>query len=55
MTEKKSETRLQSARRHLRNGYIILTTRGAVALYGAAMRELAKLIDSPVGVFLGGM
>ncbi|PWB91990.1 hypothetical protein C5688_03010 [Methylocystis sp. MitZ-2018] len=52
MTEKKSETRLQWARRHLRNGYIILTTRGAVALYGAAMRELAKLIDSPVGVFL---
>ncbi|MBM3563427.1 MAG: hypothetical protein FJX48_09855 [Alphaproteobacteria bacterium] len=52
MTEKKSETRLQWTRRHLRNGYIILTTRGAVALYGAAMRELAKLIDSPVGVFL---
>ncbi|MDP3067217.1 MAG: rhamnan synthesis F family protein, partial [Methylocystis sp.] len=52
MTDKKSETRLQWARRHLRNGYIILTTRGAVALYGAAMRELAKLIDSPVGVFL---
>lgn len=52
MTDKKSETRLQGARRHLRNGYIILTTRGAVSLYGAAMRELAKLIDSPVGVFL---
>lgn len=52
MTDKKSETRLQWARRHLRNGYIILTTRGVVALYGAAMRELAKLIDSPVGVFL---
>jgi hypothetical protein len=52
MTNKKSENRLQWARRHLRNGYIILTTRGVVALYGAAMRELAKLIDSPVGVFL---
>ncbi|MBM3550338.1 MAG: hypothetical protein FJX45_00960 [Alphaproteobacteria bacterium] len=52
MTTKKSESRLQWARRHLRNGYIILTTRGGVALYGAAMRELAKLLDSPVGVFL---
>jgi hypothetical protein len=52
MTDRKSETTLQWARRHLRNGYIILTTRGALALYGAAMRELAKLIDSPVGVFL---
>ena len=52
MTNKKRENRLQWARRHLRNGYIILTTRGVVALYGAAMRELAKLIDSPVGVFL---
>lgn len=41
-----------SARRHLRNGWVILTTRGAVALFGAAMREAAKLIDSPVGVFL---
>ncbi|MBI1980728.1 MAG: hypothetical protein HYS63_04080 [Methylocystis sp.] len=52
MTNKKSETRLQGVRRHLRNGYIILTSRGAVALFGAAMRELAKLVDSPVGVFL---
>ena len=49
---KSKETTLQAVRRHLRNGYVILTTRGGVALYGAAMRELAKIIDSPVGVFL---
>lgn len=48
----KQETTFQAVRRHLRNGYIILTSRGLVALYGAAMREAAKLIDSPVGVFL---
>ncbi|GLI91609.1 rhamnosyltransferase WsaF family glycosyltransferase [Methylocystis echinoides] len=48
----KQETVFQAAGRHLRNGWIILTTRGAVALFGAAMREAAKLIDSPVGVFL---
>lgn len=48
----KEETAFQATRRHLRNGWIILTTRGAVALFGAAMREAAKLIDSPVGVFL---
>jgi len=46
------ETTFQAVRRHLRNGYIILTTRGLVALYGAAMREAAKIVDSPVGVFL---
>lgn len=48
----RQETVLQAVRRHLGNGYVILTTRGLVALYGAAMREAAKLIDSPVGVFL---
>ncbi len=48
----KQETTFQAVRRHLRNGYVILTERGPVALYGAAMREAAKLIDSPVGVFL---
>lgn len=47
-----TETRWQSARRHLRNGYVILTERGLTALYGAAMREAAKLVDSPVGAFL---
>jgi hypothetical protein len=48
----KSETALEATRRHLRNGYVILTERGLVALYGAAMREAAKIIDSPVGSFL---
>ncbi|MBU6525669.1 hypothetical protein OGR47_01405 [Methylocystis sp. MJC1] len=48
----KQETPFQAVRRHLRNGYIILTSRGLVALYGAAMREAAKIVDSPVGVFL---
>jgi hypothetical protein len=48
----KQETVFQAARRHLRNGWVILTTRGGVALFGAAMLEAAKLIDSPVGVFL---
>jgi O-antigen biosynthesis protein len=48
----RSETTFQSVRRHLRNGYVILTERGVASLYGAAMREAAKLIDSPVGVFL---
>ena len=48
----RTETTLQAVRRHLRNGWIILTERGAGALYGAAMREAAKLIDQPVGVFL---
>ena len=52
MGARKAETILQSVRRHLRNGYVILTERGVAALYGAAMREAAKLIDSPVGVFL---
>jgi len=52
MTSNKKETTLQAVRRHLRNGYIILTERGVVSLYGAAMREAAKIIDSPVGVFL---
>lgn len=52
MADKKAETTFQWARRHLRNGYIILTTKGIVALYGAAVRELAKLIDQPVGTFL---
>ena len=49
---KPKETTFQGVRRHLRNGYTILTTRGLVALYGAAMREAAKIVDSPVGVFL---
>lgn len=48
----RQETTFQAVRRHLRNGYVIFTTRGPVALYGAAMREAAKLVDSPVGVFL---
>ncbi|PWB82711.1 MAG: hypothetical protein C3F11_10540, partial [Methylocystaceae bacterium] len=52
MAQRNSETTFQWARRHLRNGYIILRNRGIVALYGAAIRELAKLIDSPVGSFL---
>ncbi|MFO1133816.1 MAG: rhamnan synthesis F family protein [Rhodoblastus sp.] len=52
MTAGKTETTLQAVRRHLRNGYVILTERGAGALYGAAMREAAKLVDQPVGVFL---
>jgi hypothetical protein len=52
MNDIRSETTFQSVRRHLRNGYVILTERGIVSLYGAAMREAAKLIDSPVGVFL---
>lgn len=52
MTDRKAETTAQWARRHLRNGYVILTRRGLVALYGAAVRELAKIIDAPVGVFL---
>lgn len=52
MGGRKAETTSQAIRRHLRNGYIILTERGLAALYGAAMREAAKLIDSPVGVFL---
>lgn len=43
---------MQGVRRHLQNGYAILTDRGLRALFGAAMREAAKLIDSPVGVFL---
>lgn len=52
MAQRSSETTFQWARRHLRNGYVILRTRGIVALYGAAMLELAKLVDSPVGSFL---
>jgi len=42
MTSNKKETTLQAVRRHLRNGYIILTERGVVSLYGAAMREAAR-------------
>jgi hypothetical protein len=52
MSERRKETLSQAVRRHLRNGYIIFSERGLVALYGAAMREAAKLIDSPVGTFL---
>ncbi|WP_246206998.1 rhamnan synthesis F family protein [Methylocystis heyeri] len=52
MASGKTETTFQAVRRHLRNGYVILTERGIVALYGAAMRELAKIVDSPVGAFL---
>ena len=52
MTGGRTETTLQAVRRHLRNGWIILTERGAGALYGAAMREAAKIVDQPVGVFL---
>ena len=47
-----SETLFQAVRRHLGNGYTILTQRGIVALYGAAMLELAKIVDKPVGPFL---
>lgn len=46
MSGPKGETPCQAVRRHLRNGYVILTERGLVALYSAAMREAAKLIDS---------
>ncbi len=52
MASARAETTFQAVRRHLRNGYIILTERGLVALYGAAVRELAKIVDSPVGAFL---
>lgn len=52
MSGKPTETTFQAIRRHLRNGYVILTERGATALFGAAMREAAKIVDSPVGVFL---
>ena len=52
MTGGRTETTRQAVRRHLRNGWIILSERGLGALYGAAMREAAKLEDQPVGVFL---
>ena len=52
MTGRRTETLTQAVLRHLGNGYTILRERGPVALYGAAMREAAKLVDSPVGVFL---
>jgi hypothetical protein len=52
MSDRQAETIVQAIRRHLRNGYIILTERGVVALFGAAMREVAKLLDSSVGSFL---
>lgn len=52
MTGRPTETITQTVLRHLGNGYTILRERGPVALYGAAMREAAKLVDSPVGVFL---
>ena len=52
MSGGRTETTLQAVRRHLRNGWIILSERGAGALYGAAMREAAKIVDQPVGVFL---
>ena len=52
MTGRRTETITQAVLRHLGNGYTILRERGPVALYGAAMREAAKLVDSPVGVFL---
>ena len=48
----RTETTPQAILRHLGNGNTILRERGLVALYGAAMREAAKLVDSPVGVFL---
>ncbi len=47
-----SETLFQAVRRHLGNGYTILSQRGAVALFGAAMLEFAKIVDKPVGPFL---
>jgi len=52
MTDRYKERPHQTVLRHLGNGYNILTERGWEALFGAAMREAAKLIDSPVGVFL---
>lgn len=52
MSGAKAESLVQAVRRHLRNGFVILSERGIVALYGAAMREAAKIVDSPVGVFL---
>ncbi len=52
MTDRNRERPHQTVLRHLGNGYKILADRGAEALFGAAMREAAKLIDSPVGVFL---
>jgi hypothetical protein len=47
-----SETLFQAVRRHLGNGWHILTERGVVSLYGAALLELAKLIDGPRGPFI---
>ncbi len=52
MASDSAETLPQAVRRHLGNGLKILTERGVVALYGAAMMELAKIVDSPVGPFL---
>ena len=52
MARAKSETFSRAVRRHLRNGFIILTERGIGSLFGAAMLELAKIVDSPVGPFL---
>lgn len=53
MAQAPTETFPQAVRRHLRNGFIILTERGIASLFGAAMLELAKIVDSPVGPFLG--
>ena len=52
MAAPSSEPLSQAVRRHLGNGYTILTQRGGVALFGAAMLELAKIVDKPVGPFL---
>ena len=52
MAAPSSEMLFQTVRRHLGNGHTILTQRGVVALYGAAMLELAKIVDKPVGPFL---
>ncbi len=52
MAAPSSETLFQAVRRHLGNGYTILSQRGVGALFGAAMLELAKIVDKPVGPFL---
>ena len=51
MTDKKSETTPQWARRHLRNGYVILTTRGVVV--GSAHRQCREPADLQGGTAMG--
>jgi len=52
MAPPSSDTLPRALRWYLRNGYIVLTQRGILALIGAAMLELAHLVDSPSGPFL---